>query len=395
MDLKATTNQAEWRPMHATCDAGLEPMLAAELTALGAADVTPGPRVVAFRGDRNLLWRANLTCRVANRILLPIAEFPARDRDQLFRGARRMDWGQYLSTRQSIAVDARTAQSRLDQPALVADVVKDAIVGRARDATGRSPRVDRRNPDVPIHVHVAGDHCTVSLDSSGARLHRRGYRPEPGPAPLRETLAAGILALAGWEGEEPLLDPLCGSGTLVIEAALRSRRFAPGLLRLGPGGEGFAFQRWRGHEREAFRRLAHIVRAAARPAIAAPIHGADVDAEALEQARRGCQRAGVTTDVRLERRPVAEAMPGEERGVIVTHPPFGERLSDPIAAADLYAELGEMLRRFAGHTAWVLLGDPDLARHIGLRAAESLTVFNGPLECRLLRFDLQAGPTAG
>lgn len=390
--LKASRNRAAWRPMHATCDAGLEAVLAAELEALGAADVTPVPRGASFRGDRNILWRANLCCRVANRILLPIAEFPARDRDALYAGARRVDWLAFFGPRHTIAVDARSHRSHLQHTGFIAQVVKDAICDAIRSRTGRRPTVDRRRPDIPVNVRLVEDHCTLSLDSSGARLHRRGYRREAGEAPVRETLAAAILALAGWDGEEPLIDPMCGAGTFPIEAALKARRIAPGLLRLGPDGEGFAFQCWRGHDREAFRRLASIVRAAARPVAPAPIVGSDVDEEVLEIARRNAERAGVITDVRFERRAVADAAPVGPRGTVVVNPPYGERLGDREDLAGLYRALGDTLKqRFTGHTAWVLAGDLELAKRIGLRAEQRIELHNGPIECRLLRFDLYAG----
>jgi putative N6-adenine-specific DNA methylase len=392
MILKASANKATWRPMHATCDVGLEPLLAAELEALGAADVQPGSRGVAFRGDRNMLWRANLQSRIASRILLPIAEFPARDRDALYRGVRRVDWGAVMTPRETIAVDARSFHSQMEHTGFIAQVVKDAIVDRMREATGRRPNVERRTPDVPVNVHLAEDHCRVSLDTSGARLHRRGYRIEGGAAPLRETLAAGMLALADWDGDLPLVDPFCGSGTILVEAALKARRFAPGLFRVLPGGEGFAFQRWRGHDREAFRRQVHIVRAAVRPTVDVPIVGSDTDAAVLDLARRNAERAGVTTDVRLERKPMSEATPPGPRGVVVTNPPYGERIGEVEKLVDLYRELGDTLkRRFPDHVAWVLVGAPELVKAIGLHADRKIPLWNGPIECRLLRFDLYAG----
>ena len=376
--------------LYATCDPGLEEALASELTAAGASEVAPGHRGVSFRGDRAVLWQVSLRTRVANRVLLRLFDAPAPDREVLHAAVMSYAWPRLFDVDRTIAVDASAARSTLGHTEFVAQVVKDAICDRFRMETGRRPSVDRRAPDIRINIRIVDDACTVSLDASGARLHRRGYRQQTGPAPLRETLAAGILALTGWTPDRPLVDPMCGSGTFLVEAALQARNLAPGLLRLS--GEGFAFERWADHDRAAFGAMVAATRAAARPAAGAPIVGSDIHPGAVRQARHNVERAGVADDVSVSEQPLEACRPPGPGGVLVTNPPYGVRLGDRPALEGLYRGLGDLMKQhFAGWDCYVLAGDRDLAKRIGLRPSRRLVLFNGPIECRLLHFQLWAG----
>ncbi len=378
--------------LHATCDAGLEEVLKDELDTMGADRCRIVPRGVRFNGDMELLWRANLECRVANRILLELSWFPANTREQLYQGAQAVNWGSWMTPFQTIAIDSRTSNTEgLRQSMFVNQVVKDAICDRFRRETNRRPDVERNNPDIPITVHVNNGRATLLLDSSGDRLHKRGYRMQTGEAPLRETLAAGLLRIAGWDGTTPLLDPMCGSGTIVIEGALIALNIAPGLLRVDQG-RSFAFQKWRTHQKRAYRRLVSTLRDAVKSDIDIQIIGSDHDRKLVGRARRNAQTAGIYDSVQIRQADLAEApLPGPE-GTIVTNPPYGERLGAGDDLEALYKHMGDSFKqKFSGYTAWVIAGERALANVIGLRASRRHPIFNGAIECRFLRFDLYKG----
>ncbi|MCB9539489.1 MAG: hypothetical protein H6704_25015 [Myxococcales bacterium] len=381
------------RPLYATCDAGLEDLLAAEIRALGVTEVHPGHRGVGFMGDREVLWRANLCLRVANRVLVPLAEFDAADRDALYAGAAAVEWSDWFESKRTIVVDASCHASAIDHTAFASLVVKDAVCDHFRELEGRRPSVDKRRADVPINVRLDHDHCVISLDSSGSRLYRRGYRTEAGRAPLKETLAAAILMMSGWTPEQPLVDPMCGAGTFVLEAGMMARNIPPGLHRLGKRGEGFAFQNWSTHRAAAFERVVRALRDDIEDSLLQPIEGGDLDDQALELARRNAKRCGLADDVTLFRRPLGEAVPpeGAPAGVVVVNPPYGKRLR-PGDLDGLYKALGYTLkRRFAGWTAHVLVGNEAPAHRIGLRPSGKIPLRNGPIDCTVLTFDLFAG----
>ena len=377
------------RPLYATCDTGLEKILAAEL-AVYAESVVPGHRGVAFHGDRLALWRANVESRVANRVLVPVAEFPAHDRRALYEGAKRVKWHTWFGTSQTIAVDATIHQSAFQHSGFVAQVVKDGVCDRFRAEVDRRPSVDRKRPDVRINLRVHGDACTLSIDSSGERLHRRGYRIEGGEAPVKETLAAGILTLANWRGDQTLVDPMCGSGTFLIEAALVASRTAPGLLRLARGDYGFMV--WYGHRADQFERYLEKLRARILPLPPGRVFGSDVDPEVIAMARANVERAGFTDAIELATVDVAQRQvpPGVSPGLVVTNPPYGQRMQGDLEA--LYVALGQMLkRRFAGYTAHILVGESAPIKRIGLKTSRKTSLHNGPLPCTLARYRLFSG----
>ncbi|HWE26356.1 MAG TPA: bifunctional 23S rRNA (guanine(2069)-N(7))-methyltransferase RlmK/23S rRNA (guanine(2445)-N(2))-methyltransferase RlmL [Polyangia bacterium] len=362
----------------ATCAKALEPLVAAELTALGATDVVETRAGVAFSGALETAYRACLWSRIASRVLMPLATFDAADQAALYDGVRaHVRWTEHFGPDETIAVDANWALK-----------IKDAIVDQIRDETGRRPSVDTDAPDVRINVYMNQDRATVSIDLSGDSLHRRGWRAHGVEAPLKENLAAAILALAGWreraDAGAPLVDLMCGSGTLPIEAALIAADVAPGL-----GRERFGFSGWRGHDAALWQRLTDEARARKQP-IASKLYGFDEDARAVKIARDNARRAGVADAIDFRVVKLADATPPtDERGVIVMNPPYGERLGETLALGPLYEQIGAILRhRFIGWHTWVLTSNPDLQKRIGLRTAHRHVLFNGALECRLLELPI-------
>ncbi|HXU73986.1 MAG TPA: bifunctional 23S rRNA (guanine(2069)-N(7))-methyltransferase RlmK/23S rRNA (guanine(2445)-N(2))-methyltransferase RlmL [Polyangia bacterium] len=363
----------------ATCAKALEPLVAAELRALGATDVAETRAGVSFAGGLDVAYRACLWSRVASRVLLPLATFDAPDDKALYDGVRTIPWREHVGPDDTIAVDASRALK-----------VKDAIVDQIRDETGRRPSVDTQAPDVRVNVHLADERATVSIDLSGDSLHRRGWRATGVEAPLKENLAAAILALAEWPkhaGEgKPLLDPMCGSGTLPIEAALIAADVAPGLAR-----QRFGFHGWRGHVAAVWKRALDEARGRRRP-ITSPLFAFDHDERAIRVAHENARRAGVAEAIDFRVVAFADAEPpSPTAGVVVMNPPYGERLGETLALGPLYEQIGSVLRhRFTGWDAFVLSSNPDLQKRIGLRPARRHVLFNGALECRLLELPIAA-----
>ena len=366
----------------ATAAKGLEEVLAGELRALGVREVEPGTGGVHFRGNRADGYRACLWLRTANRVLQPVASFPCHGVDQLYAGVRDCPWEEFLTPEMTLALDASVRDSALTHSRYVALKGKDAIVDRLRDHYGRRPDVDPAAPDLPVNLHLAGNRCTVSLDLAGEGLHRRGYRLERTIAPLRETLAAGLLLLSGWDGSTPFVDPMCGSGTLPIEAALLATRTAPGLART------YAFQKWPGFEARSWQALRDEAHQQRRPA-AAPILGADRDPRALKAARENAGRQVGAAAIIWTRADFATLAPLPGPGTLLVNPPYGERLKDDGALESLYRSIGDTLKQcWTGWTAWLLTGNLAAAKCIGLKATRRIPLWNGPLECRLLKYEL-------
>jgi putative N6-adenine-specific DNA methylase len=334
------------------------------------------------------LVRLNLRLRTAMRVLLTLREGPVRGRDDLYALAASVPWEEWLDVRSTFAVEVAGPAPGFDHRGFAALVVKDALVDRLRDRLGMRPDVDRDDPDIRVHVHLGSDGATLALDSSGQPLSQRGWRPMGGPAPLTESLAAGMLLLAGYDGSQPFLDPMCGTGTLAIEAALIATDRAPGADR------PFALERWR----VPGRAVVAAERARARDAVReapAPVVAGDCDPRAVAAARRNARAARVGGIVRVVHRDVRDLeIPGPGT-VIVTNPPYGQRLGVGEDLESLYRDLGSALKRRApGSVAWILTGAPSLARLIGLRPQRRVVLFNGPIECRLLRFDIVEGRLA-
>ena len=376
----------------ATAAKGTESLVVQELAAIGAQKAQSTPGGVHFEGGWETLYRANLWLRTANRVLMPIAEFPCPTPEALYENARNVRWRDWMTVDTTFAVDCNCRDSRISHSHYAALKIKDAIVDGFRESIGRRPNVDRRRPALQINAHIAKDRCTLSLDASGDRLHRRGYRRQSADAPLRETLAAAIVELVAWDDEGMFIDPMCGSGTIIIEATLKAINYAPGLLRCGTGSSGqvgFGFQRWRNFDRKLWARLIDEARAGVREKIPGRILGYDISRPAIQIASENAKLAGLERYLRFMRGNALKLSPRGHRGVIVCNLPYGERTGEVEELKSLYSGFGDVLKqRCAGYTAYLFTGNLKLAKWIGLRTAKRFTLYNGPIECRLLKYEL-------
>jgi putative N6-adenine-specific DNA methylase len=369
----------------ATCARGLEPVLADELRALGAGEVTPGRGGAHFSGDQVTLYGANLWLRTAVRVLWPIHEAPVASPEELYEAVRRVDWSRYLTPDHTLAVDANVRDSQITHSKYAALKVKDAICDQFVERCGRRPSVDVDEPMIGLNLHIYKDQAVLSLDSTGESLHKRGYRPIQTKAPLNEALAAGLVLLSGWRTETPLVDPLCGSGTLPIEATWLAIRRPPGLTR-----RRFGFQGWMDFDVALWAELRDEARRAVRPRLAAPVLGYDVRRDAVSFARGNARAAGVGHLTHFEVRDVRDFRPPPgPPGVLLCNPPYGERIGEERELGPLYRTLGEVFReRCPGWTAHVFTGNARLARQIGLSPSRQVHLINGRIPCRLLEFRL-------
>jgi putative N6-adenine-specific DNA methylase len=372
--------------LFAPCPRGLETLLAHELTELGARSAKPVDGGVAFAGEERTMYRANLESRLASRVLLQVSAGSYRTEEDLYRIARDFDWPAAFESSRTIRVAVSAVGSPLKSIDFATLRVKDAVCDRFRAATGARPDVDTRHPDVRIHVFLDATQAIFYLDTSGDPLFRRGWRTGNIDAPLRENLAAGILALAGWKPGVPLLDPMCGGGTFLLEAAGMSLGMAPGA------GRGFGFERLTRYEPHLWRevRAAVAVRNVSPPP--APIHGADHDPRAIRATREALRRAGLDGTVTLQQADILTLTSPAASGVLVANPPYGVRIGEQNALAELYPLLGNRLKQhFAGWRCCFFTADMRLPKLIGLRPARRIPLYNGALECRLYVFDIVAG----
>ena len=363
---------------------GLEDVLADELRALGAEGVETGRRMVAFRGDKAMLYKANFHCRTALRILKPVARFRAENADEVYEAVKAVEWERYLSPERTFAVDAVIYSENFRHSKFVAYRTKDAIADRFKERTGQRPSVRLSNPDMAIHIHISHNDCTLALDSSGESLHRRGYRVEQGEAPLNEVLAAGMILLTGWRGESHFVDPMCGSGTLLIEAAMIALNIPPGVYR-----KGFAFERWPDFDRELFESIYNDD--SGERDFEFLCHGADISADAIRRTERNVRSAGLSRYITLRTMPFQQFMRAPQPAILVTNPPYGERIAmDNVA--ELYGMIGERLKHvFMGCQAWILSYRDECFDHIGLRPNAKLQLMNGELTCEYRGYELFAG----
>ena len=363
---------------------GLEEVLAKELTELGASDIEIGNRMVAFTGDKAMLYKANFCLRTAIRILKPIKHFKAQTADEVYDNVKAINWEEYLDAEKSFAVDAVVFSNEFRHSKFVAYKVKDAIVDYFRDKTGERPSVRLNNPDVLLNIHIAEDRCTLSLDSSGESLHRRGYRQEAVEAPLNEVLAAGMILMTGWRGECDLIDPMCGSGTIPIEAALIARNIAPGVFR-----KEFAFEKWNDFDQELFDSIYNDE--SNEREFTHKIYGYDNNPKANEIAIRNVKAAGLSKDIELKIQAFQQFEQPAEKSIIVTNPPYGERISTDDLLG-LYQMIGERLKHaFTGNDAWILSYRDECFDQIGLKPSVKIPLYNGALECQFRKYQLFDG----
>ncbi len=371
----------------APCPRGLEVQLAAELRSLDASDLAPTDGGVACAGPLDLALRANLESRIASRFLWRVAHGPCRTEAELYRLARDIDWGRHFRVERTLRVDIAATRSPLPSLEFATLKLKDAVCDRFRDLAGRRPSIDKQRPDVRVHAYLTDRDATIYLDTSGEPLFKRGWRREADAAPLRENLAAGVIALTGWTPGTPFLDPMCGSGTLAIEAAMLAADRAPGLART------FGFQKLAWFDGPTWQRLRQRARDRVGGAPGTPaVFASDRDPRALDRCRGNARAASVDGWIAIEAQDVLARPAPAPAGVLVANPPYGVRLDDARSLAAFYPKLGDALKqRFAGWTAWLLSGDPKLATLIGLRPSRRTPLMNGDIECRLFRFEIVAG----
>ena len=368
----------------ATCARRLEPLLAGELRELGAGDVAEGRGGAYFSGDLATLYRANLWLRTAIRVLWPILEAPVTSPEELYDAVQTIDWARYMTPDHTLAVDCNVRDSYLTHSKYAALKVKDAICDQFVARQGRRPSVDVEEPMVGLNLHVYQNEATLSLDSSGESLHKRGYRPILTRAPLNEALAAGLILQTGWRGEVPLVDPMCGSGTLCIEAAWIALRRPPGLTR-----KRFGFMGWMDYDVGLWAGLRDEARRAVVKTLDQPILGYDIRADAVRFAQGNARAAGIGHLLPFAVRAVADFRPPPgPPGILICNPPYGERIGEEKELRGLYSTIGEVLREHCqGWTLYVFTGNAFLARQLEMKQLQMWDFYNGKIPCRLLRFD--------
>ncbi len=363
---------------------GLEEVLAGELVALGANNVEIGRRAVNFTGDNALLYKANLHLRTASRILKPLHTFRAKDADEVYEAVKRMDWSKYMHADQSFAIDSTVFSDTFRHSRYVTYRVKDAIVDYFREKENRRPNVKVTSPDLYINVHIANETVTISLDSSGESLHKRGWRDMQTTAPINEALAAGLLLIAGWDGSRDLVDPMCGSGTFLIEAAMIALNIPPGIYR-----QGFAFEHWLDFDRELFEDLYNDD--SAEREFAHHIYGSDSSFYAIKAAEKNIKSAGLQKYISVRQAPLQTLQAPSQDCLVLSNPPYGERI-EPADIFKLYSEIGTLLKhQFAGNTAWLISSNEDALKHIGLKPSKKIKMLNGDLDCLFVKYDLFKG----
>ena len=367
---------------------GLEEVLAKELVELGANNVQIERRAVSFTGDKRMLYMANFCLRTASRILVPITQFKARHTDDIYEQVKHIDWSEYMTTQMTFQIDATVYSDYFRHSQFVTYRVKDAIVDWWMERGGVRPSVKLTNPDLYLNVHIGGDIVTVSLDSSGESLHKRGYRVANTQAPINEALAAGMLLLAGWKGQGDFYDPMCGSGTLLIEAAMIARNIAPGIYR-----KGFAFEKWANFDADLFedvysddsreREFEH------------KIYGSDAGFYAVQTATKNIESAGLQRDIEVKQIRVQElrlADQDTDGALVMINPPYGERLAQDKDVLNLYKDMGTALKhQFSGATAWIISSNDEALKCIGLRPAKRVRLVNGDLVCWFNQYVLFKG----
>jgi putative N6-adenine-specific DNA methylase len=363
---------------------GLEELLAEELINLGANDVQIGRRMVSFTGDKEILYKANFHCRTALRILKPIYSFKAKDADTVYLKAKEVPWDEYLSPDTTFSIDPVIHSEDFNHSKFVAYKTKDAIADYFMEKHGKRPSVRVNNPDIYINIHISHNDCTLSIDSSGESLHKRGYRIEQTDAPLNEVLAAGMILKTGWKGGSHFVDPMCGSGTLLIEAAMIALNIAPGVHR-----QSYAFEKWVDFDRELFERIYNDD--SGEREFTFKCYGSDVSPIAIAAAKKNIQNAGLSKYIELKVIPLQQYADAPRPGIMVTNPPYGERISTHDLMG-LYSMIGERMKHvFTGYDVWILSYKDECFQQIALHPQERYKLMNGSLECEYRRYEMFEG----
>lgn len=367
---------------------GLEQVLATELVQLGANNVQVERRAVSFTGDLRMLYTANMCLRTATRVLVPIASFKAQKADDIYNQVKALDWAQYMTLKTTFQIDATVYSDYFRHSQFVTYRVKDAIVDYWMERENQRPSVKLEGADLYLNLHIAGDRVTLSLDSSGESLHKRGYRVANTQAPINEALAAGMLLLAGWNGQSDFYDPMCGSGTLLIEAALIARNIAPGVYR-----QGFAFEKWANFNADLWEDVYNDD--SRERDFQHKIYGSDAGFYATQAAQKNIQSAGLQRDIEVRQVRVQELHLAEgaaQDTLVMINPPYGERLSQDKDVLRLYQDMGTALKhQFSGATAWIISSNEEALKCIGLRPAKRIHLFNGDLDCLFNQYVLFKG----
>ena len=378
-------NQSETFPIIAKTMAELEDVLAEELIALGANDVEIGTRMVSFTGDKGLMYKANVHCRTALRILKPIYNFKAENADEVYDALKQLNWEEYMSLEKTFSIDAVVFSHIFNHSKFVAYKVKDAIADWFADKYEKRPSVSVTNPDIVFNIHIAHNKCTLSLDSSGESLHKRGYRIAQTEAPLNEVLAAGMILKSGWRGESTFVDPMCGSGTLLIEAAMIALGIPPGIHR-----QNFGFEKWNDFDEELFSEVYNDGSSARE--FSHRIIGSDISPKAIAISEKNIKNAGLKKYIDLSVKPLQQYTESPApNGILMTNPPYGERIKvDELA--ELYSMIGERLKHvFTGYNAYILSYKKESFDSIGLKPSKRFFLFNGALECEMREYEIFSG----
>jgi putative N6-adenine-specific DNA methylase len=364
---------------------GLEPVLAAELTAIGADDVKIVNRAVTFCGNMELLYRVNYCARTALSVLMPVGEFKIKSKDDLYKGGSKIEWDRFMSPDDTFSVVPVVNSPHFDHSGYAGLLLKDSVADYFRNKSGRRPSVDTNDPVILINVHISNDLVTISLDSSVVPLFKRGYRQEQAVAPLNEVLAAGILLLSGWNASVTLIDPMCGSGTIPVEAGMIACKVPPGKFR-----KYFGFQRWKDFDEELFIKIKNKCDSEISSS-PVKIYGSDISDQALLQSSNNIKRAGLSNEISLQLADFKDLKGIDDNGFVFLNPPYGQRLQ-PEELDGLYSMIGTTLKHnFPGNTAWLITSNRESLKKVGLKPKEKHTLFNGALECTLLKYEMYQG----
>jgi putative N6-adenine-specific DNA methylase len=364
---------------------GLEDVLTEELKQLGAENITKFTRAVSFQGDQSLLYKTNLCLRTALRVLVPIYKFKASNETWLYRGVQKVDWSKYLTEHDTLALDSAVSSPIFKNSQYVFLKAKDAIVDQFRNKTGVRPNVDLDNPTVRINVYIQNDEVTLSLDSSGSSLHKRGYRNEVNEAPLNEALAAGLILMSGWDKQSNFIDPMCGSGTILIEAAMIAYNIAPNINR-----KRFGFMNWNNFDKALWDKITNESKKSISK-FNYSITGSDISPEATRIARNNIKSAGLQDKIKVDRKDFIKMIPPEGKAIIIMNPPFGERIQ-PENINLLYKCIGDTLKqKFPGSEAWLLSSNTEALKCVGLRTSKKIIFHAGPLELRFNNYSMYSG----